>query len=128
MRQAAAISLGIISIGNTNFFLAQVFGLIDQSPPQEKYMFLSTVREIIVVNPDCLTQYVQNLMPLYMAQSNNPEEYIRNIVAESIGKLFITHPQELTPFIEQAFKSNDVNTVATYAKSFKYSAHNNNQP
>ena len=91
-------------------------------------MFLSTVREIIVINPKCLTQYIQNLMPLYLAQSNHAEEYIRNIVAESIGKLFITHPQELTPFISTAFSSNDVNTVATYAKSFKYSAHNNEQP
>lgn len=67
-------------------------------------------------------------MPLYLAQSNHAEEYIRNIVAESIGKLFITHPKELTPFINTAFSSKDVNTVATYAKSFKYSAHNNEQP
>jgi hypothetical protein len=66
VRQAAAISLGIISIGNTNFFLGKVFGMIDKSPVQEKYMFLSTVREIIMINPQCLTPYLKNLMPLYL--------------------------------------------------------------
>ena len=128
MRQAAAISLGIISIGNTNFFLQKVFEMIDKSPMAEKYMFLSTVREIIIIRPDCLDPYLQSLMPLYLAQSNSADEPIRNIVAESIGKLFITHPTVLSPYIEKAFASNDMNTIATYAKSFKYSSHNNSQP
>jgi cullin-associated NEDD8-dissociated protein 1 len=71
VRQAAAISLGIISIGNTNFFLEKVFKLIEQSQDQQKYMFLSTVREIISIKPECLKQYLNILMPLYLAQSNS---------------------------------------------------------
>ena len=90
-------------------------------------MFLSTVKEIILIKPECLSQYLNVLMPLYLAQSNSKDEPIRNIVAESIGKLFITHPDALAPFIEQSLKSNDPSTVATYARSFKYSAHNNFQ-
>jgi hypothetical protein len=128
VRQAAAISLGIISIGNTNFFLQKVFKLIEQSQDQQKYMFLSTVKEIIFIKPECLSQYLNVLMPLYLAQSNSKDEPIRNIVAESIGKLFITHPDALTPYIEQSLGSQDAMTVGTYARSFKYSAHNNNQP
>lgn len=91
-------------------------------------MFLSTVKEIIFVKPECLSQYLNVLMPLYLGQSNSKDEPIRNIVAESIGKLFVTHPDALAPYIEQSLGSNDASTVGTYARSFKYSAHNNNQP
>jgi cullin-associated NEDD8-dissociated protein 1 len=34
----------------------------------------------------------------------------------------------LSPFLENSLKSKDASTVATYARSFKYSAHNNKQP
>ena len=102
--------------------------MIEQSQDQQKYMFLSTVKEIIFIKPECLNQYLNVLMPLYLAQSNSKDEPIRNIVAESIGKLFITHPDALTPYIEQSLGSKDAMTVGTYARSFKYSAHNNNQP
>jgi len=34
IRNAAAICLGNLAIGNTNFFLQQVFDLIEGSPPQ----------------------------------------------------------------------------------------------
>lgn len=91
IRQAAAISLGSVSIGNTGFFLDKVFKLIQSSEPQEKYMFMSTIREIIINKPECLGDYISTLMPLYLVQSDSEEEPIRNIVAESIGKLFITH-------------------------------------
>jgi hypothetical protein len=33
IRQAAAISLGILSIGNTEFFLDKIFNLIKKSVP-----------------------------------------------------------------------------------------------
>jgi hypothetical protein len=55
-------------------------------------MFLSTIKEIIVNKPECLKSYIKTLMELYYNQSNNDDEPIRNIVAESIGKLFVTHP------------------------------------
>lgn len=67
-------------------------------------------------------------MPLYMSQSNNPEEKIRNIVSESIGKLFVTHPSQISPPLMNAMLNKDALTVATCASSFKYSAHNNKNP
>ena len=95
IRSAAAIALGGISIGNTSFFLDKVFTLISTSASQEKYMFLSTIKEIIVNKPECLKAYIKTLMELYYNQSNNDDEPIRNIVAESIGKLFVTHPLDI---------------------------------
>ena len=58
-------------------------------------MFLSTIKEIILNKPECLKNYISTLMPLYLSQSNSEDEPIRNIVSESIGKLFITFPEEI---------------------------------
>ena len=91
-------------------------------------MFLSTLREIIINKPECLKNYINTLMPLYFAQSNSEDEPIRNIVSESIGKLFITHPDEIKGPLEQALLSQNIMTVSTVARSFKFSAHNNTNP
>ena len=128
VRSAAAIALGGISIGNTEYFLDKVFRLIESSSTQQKYMFLSTIKEIIVNKPECLKNYITTLMTLYLAQSNSEDESIRNIVAESIGKLFITHPEAIKEPLMQALGAENSRTVSTYARSFKFSAHNNTAP
>jgi hypothetical protein len=58
-------------------------------------MFLATMREIINNKPECLQEYLQHLLPLYVDQAGSGDEPIRNIVAESIGKLYIAHPDGL---------------------------------
>lgn len=65
VRQASAISLGGISIGNTEFFIPKVFNLINKSEQQQKYMYFNTIKEIILNKPDCLKNYLKELMPLY---------------------------------------------------------------
>jgi len=91
-------------------------------------MFLSTIREIIMNKPECLKKYLDVLMPLYINQAKNDDEPIRNIVAESIGKLFVTHPQELSPILEKSISNSDPVTIATCVKSFKYSGHSDQNP
>lgn len=66
IQDAAAISLGSISIGNPSFFLEKVFQMIDKSDPKQKYMFLSTIREIITNKPECLQSYINKMMELYI--------------------------------------------------------------
>jgi len=34
-------------------------------------MYLSTIREIIFIKPECLRNYLEILMPLYISQANN---------------------------------------------------------
>lgn len=89
VKTAASISLGNLSIGNPDFFLPKVFDLVDKSNPQEKYLFLNTIREIIIHNPKCLAPFIHKLLPLLVDHSKNEDEQIRNIVAESIGRLFV---------------------------------------
>lgn len=66
IRLAAAISLGDITIGNTQFFLGKVFAQIESATQfQEKQMFLQTLKEIIFNNPACLQNQLPQLMGLY---------------------------------------------------------------
>ena len=54
VRIAASICLGNVAIGNPNFFLDKVFSLVKQSKDAQKYLFLNTIREIIVHDSSCL--------------------------------------------------------------------------
>lgn len=54
VRQAASISLGKLTIGNAAFFLDKVLSLVKNSSAQKKYLFLNTIREIIIHNSVCL--------------------------------------------------------------------------
>jgi hypothetical protein len=57
VRQAGAIALGDITVGNTTFFLAKVLSQMQvASQTIEKQMFLITLKEIIINNPNCLNQ------------------------------------------------------------------------
>jgi len=66
--------LGNISIGNADFFLQRVFALVDKSDPQEKYLFMNTIREIIIHNAKCLRQFLSKLLPLLIDHSKNEDE------------------------------------------------------
>lgn len=107
VKTAGSICLGNISVGNTNFFLEKVFTLVDKSEHQEKYLFLNTIREIIIHNSKCLKPYLHKLLPLLIEHCKNEEETIRNIVAESIGRLFIVYATEMFNDIEGGFKSSN---------------------
>jgi len=54
VRLAASICLGNVTIGNPDFFLGKVFELVHQSEDSKKYLFLNTLREIIIDKPTCL--------------------------------------------------------------------------
>lgn len=121
VRQAASISLGNISIGNPEFFLQKVFALVDSSHDKQKYLFLNTVREIIITNAKCLEKYLPRLLPLLESQASHEEESIRSIVAESIGRLFIVYSEDMMDTMERSLADKNPLKRSTYAKSFKYS-------
>ena len=122
MRTAASISLGNISIGNPDFFLQRVFALVDKSHYQEKYLYLNTIREIIIHNPNSLQLYLSKLLPLLIMHSKNEEEQIRNIVAESIGRLFVIYSTDMFNDIERGLRDPNDEVRGTIVKSFKYAS------
>jgi hypothetical protein len=64
VRTAASVCLGNLSVGNPDFFLEKVFKLVDAAQSNEKYLFLNTIREIIIHNPKCLKPFIPKLLPL----------------------------------------------------------------
>eukprot|EP00349_Pseudokeronopsis_sp_Brazil_P001033 CAMPEP_0202963642 /NCGR_PEP_ID=MMETSP1396-20130829/7659_1 /ASSEMBLY_ACC=CAM_ASM_000872 /TAXON_ID= /ORGANISM="Pseudokeronopsis sp., Strain Brazil" /LENGTH=341 /DNA_ID=CAMNT_0049685041 /DNA_START=2492 /DNA_END=3517 /DNA_ORIENTATION=+ len=128
VRTAASICLGNISVGNTDFFLKRVFELVDKSQHQEKYLFLNTIREIIIHNAMCLKDYLDKLLPMLLEHSKNEEEQIRSIVAESLGRLFVVYSSEMVPVVDSAFKSVSALERATVVKSFKYGGAKDTDP
>jgi hypothetical protein len=101
--------------------LQNVLSLVTKADARQKYLFLNTLREIILNDSNCLFNHTQPIITLLMSQANHEEESIRSIVAESLGRLFTTYPEEMMSSIDKGFKSNDVKTKATIAKSVKYS-------
>lgn len=57
VRTAASICLGNVSVGNPGFYLDKMFEFVDKSKDDQKYLFLNTIREIIIHNPACLESY-----------------------------------------------------------------------
>lgn len=121
VRQAASISLGKITIGNPKFFLDKVFQLVTKSEAKQKYLFLNTLREIILNDSNCLKDYIKPMIELFMQQATHDEESIRSIVAESLGRLFSAYPSELISAVDNGLKQGDTRKKATIAKSVKYS-------
>lgn len=128
VRQAASISLGKITIGNPKFYLDKVFDLVNKSEAKQKYLFLNTLREIILNDSGCLRDYLKPMQELFVNQANNDEESIRQIVAESLGRLFAAYPAEMSQTFEQALGMADARRKATVAKSVKYTGGKQNLP
>lgn len=120
VRTAASICLGNISVGSTDFFLEKVFKLVDAAEQNQKYLFLNTIREIILNNPRCLQPYVPKLLPLLLEQAKSTDEQIRGIVSENLGRLFVYYSRAMQAPMENAFKSANALERATVTKSFKY--------
>lgn len=92
-----------------------------KSEAKQKYLFLNTIREIILNDSDCLKDYIKPMRDLLIQQSSNEEESIRSIVAESLGRLFAAYPDQLMQTVTQGLQTGDVKQKATIAKSVKYS-------
>jgi len=56
--------MGNVTIGNPQFFLSQVFRLVRESIEAQKYLFLNTIREIIIVDSGCIRDYLYDITDL----------------------------------------------------------------
>lgn len=93
------------------------------SKDDQKYLFLNTIREIIIHDPKCLQAYIMDLTNLLLKHMTHNEESIRTIVAESIGRLFYTYPDELIQPISDGLSHGSEKEKETLAKSIKSSVH-----
>lgn len=117
-----------MTVGNPDFFLEKVFALLDSSPKKQKYLFLYSIRDIIVHAPKCLKNFLGKLLPLLLAYSGVEDQTIRSLVTENIGRLFVVYSQEMVNDIEKGLKSKDALIRQTVTGSFKYGASKNTEP
>jgi len=121
VRQAASICLGDCAIGNPKFFLVKVFEFVNNIDIRQRYLFLNTIREILVHKISSVQDFLPQLINLLMSQATNSEDSIRSIVAECLGLLFAEQPMEMFEEFEPGFlKGNEV-MKATLARSVKFS-------
>ena len=97
-----------------------MFNLV-QSETDKKYLFLNTVREIIIENPQSLEAQLDKVIELLMLHSVHEDENIRNIVAESLGRLTPVYEDDLSQTLLDVLTSSEACQKATIAKSMKYS-------
>lgn len=60
--------------------------------------------------------------------SKNDEEQIRNIVAESIGRLFVIYSTEMFNEMDHGLQNSNDEVKATIVKSFKYGSSKDTDP
>jgi cullin-associated NEDD8-dissociated protein 1 len=65
-------------------------------------------------------------VPILISHSRDEDEQVRNIVAESIGRLFAVYPA--TVILEDSFTSSNVLERRTIVRCFKYSASKETDP
>lgn len=94
--------------------------MVDKSDANDKLLFLNTIREIIIHNSKCLEPYLIKLLPLLIEHSRNEDEQIRNLVSESVGRLYIIYSNLMFDAIEKSFQSKNQLERATIVRSFKY--------
>ena len=92
VRTAASICLGNVSIGNPDFFLDKVFTLVKQASEAQKYLFLNTIKEIVLHDSKCLEMYLGDLIDLLMNHATTKDELVKSTVAEAMGRLLPAYP------------------------------------
>ena len=95
--------------------------MVSQSDDRQKYLFINTIREIIIADSKCLRAYTSELLNLLMTNTEHPEESIRSIVAECLGRLSADLPIELAGALDDGLKSNSCLKKATIARSIRHS-------
>jgi len=66
--------MGNATIGNPQFFLSKVFNLASESQVAQKYLFLNTIREIIIADSRCITDFMFDITELLiqLTSSDSP--------------------------------------------------------
>jgi HEAT repeat protein len=115
VRSAASTALGKMSLGNTGFFLPSVMAMIVKADQKHKFLYLNAIKEIIVNNVKALSSDASELIENLINLAKHPEEKIRNIVAESMGRIYSEYSFEINDDLVDMLKNGDARQKATVA-------------
>ena len=121
IKLATSHCLGHICIGNLQYFLPKLIDIME-SDESNKFLRLMSIRDIIETKKEGVIENYDTISRILFENANHSEEKIRNVVSESIGKLFNVAGLEMISELEEKIKSPNHVVRSTIAKSFKYSA------
>ena len=95
-REAASRSLGSISIGNISHFFPKLLSLLKSNSGNDQIslLLLTSVKEVITNSNSEISEF-EALIDILWEEAKNPDDVIRNVVAECFGKLFIHHGMDM---------------------------------
>eukprot|EP00899_Mesostigma_viride_P020190 jgi/Mesvir1/28172/Mv04732-RA.1 len=126
VKGAAAYALGNMAAGCMTKYLPFLMDAALASAPAQQYMLLQTLREFIARHtargsplPD---EYVARLLSLFFSHCESPEEGVRNVVAECLGKLVLLASATVLPALQAKRRDAGASaaTRATVVMSLKY--------
>jgi len=106
---AAALALGMCSVGAMGNVLNTVIEQIKISNSKTQYLLLSSLREVIAFDADSidtthaatkLEPHMSHVLPILKQFATSSEEGVRHIVAECFGSLLVIHQQTVLPTLK----------------------------
>mmetsp|Transcript_31002 Transcript_31002/g.77547 ORF Transcript_31002/g.77547 Transcript_31002/m.77547 type:complete len:1225 (+) Transcript_31002:85-3759(+) len=123
LKTAGAFALGCIASGSVPIYLPLLIARIgDASKQAHHYLLLHALKELILsAKGEALQPHVQAILPLLFAQAEkSPEEAVRTVVAECLGKLLAAAPEAVLPSLHErlSHKAAPMRAIAVQAVRF----------
>ncbi|EEC03282.1 tip120, putative, partial [Ixodes scapularis] len=120
VKTAASFALGDVSVGNLPEYLPFLLREIGEQP-RRQYLLLHSLKES--ASPEsiqALEPFIESIWALLVQHWECPEEGARNVVAECLGRLSLSRPQELLPRLEACLASPSPLARATVVAAAKW--------
>ena len=120
LKICASVALGNLAVGNLDKYLPLIFSQFKVQ--SHKYLLLIALKEVISYHFQKMTPFLDTILPLLFEHSSNPEDSVRNLVAECLGRLFLISPEKIGPQLESNIQEGSVVSRVTVASSIKFAA------
>ncbi|KAF7693162.1 hypothetical protein HF521_008478 [Silurus meridionalis] len=120
VKSSASCALGNICVGNIDEYLPFLLKEIG-SQPKRQYLLLHSLKEVIsALSVESLKPHVESIWSLLFKNCECPEEGIRNVVAECLGKLTLVNPSELLPRLKKQLSTGSALARSTVVTAVKF--------
>lgn len=114
----ASVAFGKIAVGNLERFLPVIFS--EFAVESNRYLLLNSIEEVISFKSERMAPYVGQILPVLFENAERPEENVRNIASECLGKLISVSPDSIISQILKSLHQSSILCKATLASSIKY--------
>lgn len=130
IKQASAIAIGAIAVGNMDAMLPFILKEIEAHCTKRQYLLLHSLKEVITCQQSSsddkalvakqLAPYVSRVWDILMTNCECQEEGTRNVVAECLGRLALLDRQALIPRLRECLNQDSPLTRSTVITAIKF--------